>query len=57
MSIYTHSRLFSLFLGLILSPETALEKALNINDIRSFSSVLSEQNLCPKNRENKREWV
>ena len=37
------------FLGLIFFPETTLEKALNINDIFNFLSVLSEQNLCPKN--------
>ena len=55
--VYTPSRSFSQFLGLIFSPETTLEKALNINDILNFSSALSEQNPCPKNRENDREGV
>ena len=45
------------FLGLIFSPETTLEKALNINDVLNFSSALSKQNPCPKNRENDQEWV
>ena len=54
---YIYFRSFSQFLGLIFSPETTLEKALNINDILNSSSALSEQNPRPKNRENDREWV
>ena len=54
---YTPSRSFSRFLSLIFTPETILEKALNIGDIRGFSRIISESNLCPKNLENDREGV
>ena len=49
--IYPLSIIFR-FLGLIFIPEAIPEKALNIGDIRSLSSAISEQNLCPKNQEN-----
>ena len=52
--VYTH---FRPFLGLMFSPETTIKKALNIGDIRGFSSVISEQNPRPKNRKNGRKWV
>ena len=42
---------------MIFVPETILDKALAILDIRCFSRIISESTLCPKNRENDQKRV
>ena len=46
-----------MILSLVSDQKITLEKTLNILDVRGFSSIIFEPNLCPKNPHFDVHWV